>query len=79
MIYSVCFRCSGFISDFSLYVAAVTDSGVLHTCAPRRQYLTTKQWSTGAQDYVAMQGRCWAMDLSTRQQTSSNYLARCSC
>ena len=54
----------------------MTDGGVLHTCAPRRQYLTTKQWSTGAQDYVAMQGRCWAMDLNTRQQTSNNYLTR---
>ena len=72
-------KCVYFRFNVFMFVAAVTDRGVLHTCAPRRQYLTTKQWSTGSQDYVAMQGRCWVMDLSTRQQTSTNYLARCSC
>ena len=57
---------------------ALTDSAVLHSCAPRRQVRVSKTWSTASgnvvAEYLAMQGKCWQYDLTNSQQSHGNYL-----
>ena len=54
----------------------MTETDILHTCAPRRQHRMTKTWSSGDAEYMAMQGKCWSLDLTSpsASQTHDNYL-----
>ena len=54
--------------------AAITDNHELYTCAPARQHRITKNWPSGAQDYMARQGKCWSYNLGTKDQLGTNYL-----
>ena len=64
------------VAIVTMMLSAVTDSAILHTCAPRRQHQMTKHWSSGDKNYMAMQGKCWTLDLSspTAAQSHDNYL-----
>ena len=54
----------------------MTEADILHTCAPRRQHRMTRTWSSGPAEYMAMQGKCWSLDLRSpsASQTHDNYL-----
>ena len=62
------------IDDVIMTIAAITDNHELYTCAPARQHRITKNWASGAQDYMARQGKCWSYNLGTGDQRGTNYL-----
>ena len=57
---------------------AISDTDLLHSCAPRRQVKIKKSWSTASgnvvAEYFAMQGKCWQYNLTSSEQTHGNYL-----
>eukprot|EP00092_Neocalanus_flemingeri_P028826 GFUD01031298.1.p1 GENE.GFUD01031298.1~~GFUD01031298.1.p1 ORF type:complete len:351 (+),score=65.24 GFUD01031298.1:148-1200(+) len=46
----------------------------LHTCAPRRQVKFKKNWGETTQEYMSMQGKCWALPLADLSGDGQNYI-----
>ena len=55
-------------------ISGQKESPVLHSCAPRRQVKIEKNWQSGPQSYMHMQGKCWEMSLNKSPKRGENYL-----